>query len=679
MTSHSGERVNTARADEVAAETPVIEIDNVEKEYQAGDTTFLALRGVSLRVNRGEFVAIIGPSGSGKSTLMNVIGCLDRPTRGEYRLAGHEVGALDTEGRAFVRGQMLGFIFQGFNLLARTSALENVEMPMIYRGVPGTERRRRAVEALTRVGIGNKLDNTVTQLSGGQQQRVAIARALVTEPQLLLADEPTGNLDSRTTEEILTLLQTLNRERGLTIVMVTHDPEVAAKADRVITVRDGVVESDRVSDERRPAAARPMAPLVAPDASGGSSMFAWFMAVRLALRALSRNKLRGGLTVLGILIGVAAVVTMSALGAGAKQQMEAQLATLGTNVLIVYPGATAAGGVRGAQGSSTRLTEDDARAITNEVYAVSAVAPMLQTNAQVVAEGRNASTRVIGTTPDYFVARAWSAASGTLFDTGDVRSATRSCVIGQTVRATLFDDGDAVGRSIRVGALPCTVTAVLTAKGQSGGGQDQDDVIIVPLSTYRAQIGRQVGNAVSTITVAARDPQLIYRAQDAITELLRQRHRIAEGAEDDFTVRNMQDLAASVDAQRNTMTMLLLVVASISLLIGGIGVMNIMLVSVTERTREIGTRLAIGARGADILSQFLVEAVVLAALGGLAGLGIGVGASYLLGHTTGWRTAIQPDSAAVAVIVASAIGIVFGFFPARRAAHLDPIVALRHE
>jgi ABC-type antimicrobial peptide transport system permease subunit len=494
---------------------------------------------------------------------------------------------------------------------------------------------------------------------------------------VLLADEPTGNLDSKTTTEILTLLQTLNRERGITIVMVTHDPEVAARADRVVTVRDGLIESDRRSGEqtrREPPIAPP--PL---EASRGPSLFAWFMAVRLALRALARNKLRGGLTVLGILIGVAAVVTMSALGAGAKQQMEAQLATLGTNLLIVLPGSTATGPVRSAQGTSIRLTEDDARAIRNEIYAVAAVAPVLQTSAQIIAEGRNASTRVTGTTPDYFIARAWNAASGALFTDNDVRNGARSCVIGQTVRHTLFDDDDPVGRSIRVGAMPCTVTAVLASKGQSGGGQDQDDTIIVPITTYRAQLGRQPGNAVNSITIAARDPQLIYRAQDGITELLRQRHRLAEGADDDFTVRNMQDLAQSFDAQRNTMTMLLLAVASISLLIGGIGVMNIMLVSVTERTREIGTRLAIGARSGDILSQFLVESVVLAAIGGLAGLGIGIGASFLLGRTTGWSLAIQPDSAALAVFVASAIGIIFGFFPARRAAHLDPIVALRHE
>jgi putative ABC transport system permease protein len=409
-------------------------------------------------------------------------------------------------------------------------------------------------------------------------------------------------------------------------------------------------------------------------------MMMWLMALRLALRALARNKLRATLTVLGILIGVAAVVAMTALGAGAKDRIEAQLASLGVNMLVVYPGATTTGGVRTAAGTAVGLTEDDARAISREVPSVSAVAPMLGASTQVVAAGRNASTRITGTTPDYFVVRAWNVASGFLFTDAEIRTASKVCLLGETVRQALFPNGeDPLGRSIRVGRMPCTVIGVLATKGQSSFGQDQDDTVIVPITTFRARILNRPNGSINSIMLSAREPNLTRRAEGAITALLRQRHHISAGDEPDFSVRNLQDLAQSFDEQRATLTFLLLAVASISLLVGGIGVMNIMLVSVTERTREIGIRLAIGARARDIMAQFLVEAVVLSAIGGVAGLGLGVFVSYMLGRSTQWSVKIQPDSALIAVAVASGIGVVFGFFPARSAAKLDPIVALRHE
>ncbi len=403
------------------------------------------------------------------------------------------------------------------------------------------------------------------------------------------------------------------------------------------------------------------------------------MAMRLALRALSRNKLRATLTVLGILIGVAAVVTMGAMGAGAKERIEGQLATLGVNLLVVFPGATATGGVRGAQGSAGGLTEDDAQAIVREIPSVSASAPTLGSAAQAVASGRNTATRVTGTTADYFTVRNWDVALGEVFTEADIRTSAKVCVIGETVRQNLFGRDDPIGANIRVGRMPCRVIGVLTPKGQSSFGQDQDDTIVVPITTFRARVSRRPGHDVNNILLSARDPGVTRRAEAGVTALLRQRHRLGPGTENDFTVRNLQDLARSFDEQRAALTFLLLTVASISLLVGGIGVMNIMLVSVTERTREIGIRLAIGARARDILAQFLTEAVMLAFIGGFAGLGLGFLASYLLGRSTEWSVKIQPQSALVAVAVAGGIGIIFGFFPARRAAKMDPIVALRHE
>jgi putative ABC transport system permease protein len=404
-----------------------------------------------------------------------------------------------------------------------------------------------------------------------------------------------------------------------------------------------------------------------------------WMAMRLALFSLMRNKIRALLTVLGILIGVAAVVASSAIGAGAKERIESQFASLGVNVIMVFPGASAAGGARGAAGSGSGLTEDDARAILVEVPTVSAAAPTLTASAQLVAGGRNWSTRVYGTTPDYFRVRSWNTTDGAPFTESDMRTSAKVCVVGTTIVRELFGGENALGSSLRVGRMPCTIVGILETKGQSGFGQDQDDIVVVPMSTFRTRVARRPGREVGLVMVSARDPAVTSHAEASITTLLRQRHRLVGADENDFTVRNMADVVKSFDAQRAAITTLLLVVASISLLVGGIGVMNIMLVSVTERTREIGIRLAIGARARDILAQFLVEAVVLAAIGGLAGLGLGAGASYIVGKTTEWKVSLQAETALLAVLVSGGIGVVFGFFPARRAARLDPIVALRHE
>ena len=674
---------------DVATEAPILSLRDVGKRYESGEMSFQALEGVTLDIARGEFVAIVGPSGSGKSTLMNLIGCLDRPTTGTYLLAGRDVSRMDADERAVARNQLLGFIFQGFNLLARTNAVENVEMPLVYSGVPRAERERRSEAVLTLVGLADRMHNTTAQLSGGQQQRVATARALVTHPQVLLADEPTGNLDSRTSEEVLSMLQALNRDSGLTIVMVTHEPDVAACAARVVTVRDGhVVSDERVAAPRQAVtqgtAAWNLGEASVPATSDGSSRRAslpvtMFMAFGLALRALARSKLRASLTALGILIGIAAVVTTSALGAGAKQRMASQLTSLGVNLLVVVPSSTVSGGARSAQGAAMTLTDDDATAIEREVPAVASVAPVLGASAQVVAGARNWSTRITGTTAGYFAVRTWAASLGSLWGDDEVRTAARVCAIGETVRRQLFGGDDPLGQEIRVGRMPCTVVAVMATRGQSGFGQDQDDAVLIPISAFRAGFFRLPNSEVNVVMVAARGPDVIFRAQDEVSSLLRQRHRIQPGADDDFSVRNLTELMNSFRAQQSIITVLLLTVASISLLVGGIGVMNIMLVSVTERTREIGIRLAIGARARDVLAQFLVESVVLSGIGGLAGLGLGVLASFIVGRTTDFSVEFQSGAAVLAIAVSCGIGMVFGFVPARRAAHLDPIVALRHE
>jgi macrolide transport system ATP-binding/permease protein len=662
----------------------LVDVRGAEKTYVAGEVESQALRGASLQVKRGELIALIGTSGSGKSTLLHILGCLDRPTRGSYRLLGHDVTNLGPVERARVRGLVLGFVFQGFHLLAGATALENVELPLVYRGVPVAERRARAREALERVGLSDRTHHTPAQLSGGQQQRVAIARALVTNPEVLFADEPTGNLDSATTDEVLGLLQRLHEEEGLTIIMVTHDPEVARAATRVVTMKDGRIVSDTPVTERRRVhrgsagvAVRARAPR---DVGTISPLGLVDMGLRLALTSLGRSKLRTALTTLGILIGIAAVVTTTGLGAGAKARMEKEMMALGANMLIVSPGSSRSGGVRGAQGSSAGLTLDDAEAIAREVPQIAWAAPVMSTNTQVVVGANNASTRVLGTTPEYLRVRAWGVASGAELDDEHLRSAARVCLIGKTVERNLFPSGGSpLGAAVRIGRMPCTIEGVLSMKGQSGFGQDQDDIVLMPITTFRAHISKRSGQDIDSISISARDPESIVRAQNAITLLLRQRHKIAKPEDDDFYVRNLSEMMNALASQRAAITLLLLVVASVSLLVGGIGVMNIMLVSVTERTREIGIRLAIGGRPIDILTQFLLEAIVLAIMGGVAGIVLGIAAGEIVGRLTEYVVDVQATSAILAVVISCGIGVIFGFFPARRAAGLDPIASLRHE
>jgi len=403
------------------------------------------------------------------------------------------------------------------------------------------------------------------------------------------------------------------------------------------------------------------------------------MALRLAVFSLARNKLRAGLTVLGILIGVAAVVAMTALGEGARESIERQMAAVGTNLIWVWPGASVSSGVRGEAGSRLTLTEDDARAIAREITAVQAVAPTLGMATQVVAGARNVATRITGTTEAYFVARAWPLARGRVFDEADLRSAAKVCVIGETVRRSLFGQRNPVGERIRLGRLPCEVIGLLAVKGQGSFGQDYDDTVVMPITTVRARLRGSAGREVDQVMVSVRNALQVRQTQARITALLRHRHRLQDHEENDFSVRNLPEMMETLERTRGTLTTLLLAIACIALLVGGIGVMNIMLVSVTERTREIGIRLAVGATGADILAQFLVEAVTLSALGGLAGLGLGIAAGVALGRAMDWNVSFSPAVALIALGTSSGIGVVFGFFPARRAAALDPIAALRHE
>jgi macrolide transport system ATP-binding/permease protein len=710
--------------------SPVIQLEGLAKTYHLGEIEVRALRGVSLAIERGEFVAIMGASGSGKSTLMNLLGCLDRPSAGRYLLEGADVAAMSEEELAGVRSHRIGFVFQSFNLLSRTSALENVELPLFYSGTADGAAHARAL--LETVGLKGRERNHPNQLSGGQQQRVAIARALINQPAILLADEPTGNLDSANSAEIMDLLTRLNREQGITVIIVTHDPDIAAYTDRVVTFRDGVILSDHRQREHPQTSAAtgattatlPAAPLETPSQAGLS--FA-AMALTAASRALRRNKLRAVLTMLGIFIGVAAVIAMVAVGDGARFAVQQQIQSLGTNLVIVLPGATTSNGVRAGFGSASTLTTNDAEAIAKEARAASATSYTNRQVAQVVTEGRNWSTSINGATPAYFTIRDWPVARGRLFTDDENRAAAPVCVLGQTVANNLYGAGeDPIGSTVRIKNFPIKVIGILTAKGQSNFGQDQDDVVILPFATAERKVigvasvttvnsavgtgstnpvfnpyanvltpqsvyatavtllspfgsAPKIAGVVNMIYVQAASADLVDVTQQEVQQALHRRHHIQSGQDDDFSVRSLNEVAEASESATRVMTLLLAAVASISLLVGGIGIMNIMLVSVTERTREIGIRMAIGARRLHILLQFLVESVLLSIIGGIAGVVLGILASKVLSALAHWPTLISSFSVVGGFLFAAAVGVFFGWYPARKASMLDPIDALRYE
>lgn len=650
----------------------MIELKDVHKTYAMGETTVYALRGVSLKIAAGEFVAITGPSGSGKSTLMHVIGLLDTPESGSYRLFGREVAHLGEDDLAVLRREAIGFVFQQFNLLPRTAADENVAMPLIYSS-HGLDLKR-ADELLAQVGLQDRAHHKTNELSGGQQQRVAIARALVNRPRIILADEPTGNLDTASQKEILALLRALNRQ-GITIIIVTHEEEVAREARRRISIRDGVIQSD----ERT--AMEPAAPVMGVATAAALSQRWWFNELgehlRQGLRSLTANKVRTLLSMLGILIGVAAVVAMMALGTGAQKAIEEQLASLGSNMLMLRPGAVSIGGVVQQAGATSRLTVEDAAAIRQHIPGVKDAAPNVTGRARATFGNKNWNTLVQGTAPEYAHMRASEPQIGRFFTEEDNQRRARVAVVGLTVVRELFGDQNPVGEMIKLNKVNFQVIGVLPPKGATGY-RDQDDVVVIPVSTA---MHRLLGkDYIDYIDIEAASPADLDPVMEATLKLMNARHKVpAVQQQDAFQIRNLADIQSAFSQSSRTMSMLLAVIAAISLLVGGIGIMNIMLVSVTERTREVGLRKAVGARRRDILMQFLVEAVVVSVTGGLAGIALGWGITLVLAQLAGWSTAVSAGSVLLAFLFSAGIGIAFGIYPARKAALLNPIQALRYE
>lgn len=641
---------------------PLIELRDVTRVFRNGEIETPVLHGIDLDIYPGEFVAIVGQSGSGKSTLMNILGCLDKASGGHYRFNGRDVSTLDRDGLAHLRREAFGFVFQSYNLLAGLSAVDNVAMPAVYAGLSVTERRERATGLLTSLGLGERLDHTPSQLSGGQQQRVSIARALMNGGNIILADEPTGALDSRSGRDVMALLKDLSA-KGHTVILITHDAEVASNADRIIEIRDGRIVSDP-----GPATAETGSALLPESSSRESSIAQELLeAGRTAFRSLHSNIFRTVLTLLGIVIGVGSVITMLAIGDGARQAVVDRISSMGSNLLLVRPGGP---DMRGGRWSVSTLVIEDVEAL-NELPDILAAIPEL-TGSQTLRFGNNDHSAELNATSFRFpIARQWPVAQGTFFSEEDEQAYATVAVLGQTVADKFFPGGDALGEYIMVNNILFQVIGVMSKRGGSPMGQDQDDVVFVPFSTGSLRLFGQ--RFLRNATIAVADQSRMNEVQSAAHALLLQRH----GTED-FQIHNMASLIDTVSATQNTMTLLLGSIAAISLLVGGIGVMNIMLVSVTERTREIGIRMATGARTRHILQQFLIEAVVVSALGGVIGVALGLGTAALIAS---FGTAITYSITPVVLAFSCAFltGLVFGYLPARKAARLDPVAALATE
>ncbi len=651
----------------------MIELIDIHKTYRNGAQPVHALRGISLQIAPGEFIALTGPSGSGKSTLMHILGLLDTPTHGIYRLNGREVSALTEDESAGWRNRSIGFIFQTFNLLPRTSALENVALPLIYSNQPAPTS---PAELLKMVGLGNREKHTPNELSGGQQQRVAIARALVNRPPILLADEPTGNLDSASSAEILAILRNLHQS-GLTVILVTHDPEIARRADRLIVLRDGKITDD--SGRKPLSAAAPPPAAAAADAPAGRirrKVLEGRALLKQAARALGANKTRTLLSMLGVLIGVAAVIGVLALGAGAQQTIEEHVRAMGANLLVLRTAGGHSGGVALGTDSAARLTPADAEYLKTAISTLSDAAPSVNGNVQATYESNNWRTRVLGVTPNYFAMHAVTPAFGRIFTAAELQQRARVAVVGITVSEKLFGAASPLGQTIRLNKVAFEIVGVLPTMG-STPMQDANDQVIIPITTAMHRLlGKTYADSIEMQVDDA--AHLEYTEAAAVVQMYK-RHRIPAERTGVFSVFNMADIQKMLTSTSQTMSWLLAGIGAISLLVGGIGIMNIMLVSVTERTREIGLRKALGARRADILTQFLLESAAVGVCGGIIGIALGCGAALAMSRLAGWTTAITGASILSAFGFSVVIGMVFGLWPAQKAARLAPIEALRHE
>ncbi|MBQ8978115.1 MAG: MacB family efflux pump subunit [Succinivibrionaceae bacterium] len=649
----------------------LLSLRGVKRIYTSGEQKIEVLHGIDLDIYQGELVAIIGASGSGKSTLMNILGCLDKASEGSYEIDGVSTSTLSSDQLAALRRNYFGFIFQRYHLLTHLNASSNVEIPAIYAGTSNSERRENAVKLLERLGLGDKTSHLPSQLSGGQQQRVSIARALMNGGHVILADEPTGALDTKSGKEVLGILKELNAA-GHTVILVTHDPSIAAHANRVIEIRDGNVISDVTKEDLvqlQDGQPESIAPLDQNMIKSFGALFMRFKeAFKMAWIAMVTHRMRTLLTMLGIIIGIMAVVSVVALGNGASQKVTNDISSIGTNTITIYPGKDW-GDMRANKIQTLKVNDLDA--LKHQEY-VDGVSPSIQQGGTFHYDSYEASGRITGVSEQFAKVKGLKLESGRFFDEEHVKSIAQVAVLDQNTKEKFFPNENPIGKVILLGKLPCVVIGVLEKQDSPFGGQDNLEVYI----PYTSAIARITGSRyLNSIIVKVRDGWSNAVAEQLIVNFLSIRH----GAKDIFT--NSSDtILKTIQKTTGTMTLLVSCIAVISLIVGGIGVMNIMLVSVTERTKEIGIRMAVGARKSDILQQFLIEAILVCLIGGFLGIACSYGVSVIFSmFVQSMSMVFSPLSIVAAVTCSTLIGVVFGYLPAKNAARLDPIDALARE
>lgn len=644
----------------------ILELQNINKFFGQGANRVHVLKGINLTVEKGDFVAIIGQSGSGKSTLMNIIGCLDTPTSGSYRINGIEAGKMDRDQLAELRSRTFGFIFQRYNLLTSLNARENAALPAIYLGMGAEERTQRAVELLKRLELGNKLRNKPNELSGGQQQRVSIARALMNGGEIILADEPTGALDSKSGEMVMEIIKGLHKQ-GHTIILVTHDSKIAAQASRIIEIKDGEI----VSDERKTSDFYKIEEEVKKFKRSKLETFKYRFAesFSMSIHAILANKMRSLLTMLGIIIGIASVVSVVALGNASQAKIMEQINSMGTNTIDIMPGS-GFGDMRSGKVKTLKVSDSD---YLSKQGFIDNSTPSVSGSGTLVYGNTSSTAQLKGVGASFFDVKGHKIALGRIFTQDEVNNIASVVVIDHNTKKEVFaDNPNPIGEIVIFNKKPLKIIGVTEEENNPGPRADAMN-LWVPYTTAMYKINGSTD--INTITVKISDKVNSQVAETSIENILTSLH-----GKKDFFMINSDSIKQTVESATNTMKFLIASIAVISLIVGGIGVMNIMLVSVTERTREIGIRMAIGAKQADILQQFLIEAILICLVGGF----MGVALSLLIGF--GFNTfseefgmIFSTASIVLALVCSTGIGIVFGYMPAKNASNLNPIDALASE
>ena len=642
----------------------MIKLENINKIFTLGENKVHVLKDINLHIKKGEFISIIGQSGSGKSTLMNIVGCLDTPSSGSYFIDGKDVAKFSSDDLANLRSKKFGFVFQRYNLIATMSAAENVALPAIYAGMGADERNKRAKELLGGLELGDKTASYPNKLSGGQQQRVSIARALMNGGEIILADEPTGALDSKSGETVMQILCDLHKQ-GHTIIIVTHDKNIAEHADRIIEIKDGEILSDRKKSEN-------IYELKKEKVGEKNALFAYkdqfLESFKMSVSAIFSHKLRSMLTMLGIIIGIASVICVVALGNGSQEKILASIKSIGTNTITVQAGRSF-GDMRA--GFVSTLTISDSNALARQPY-IDYSTPNVNSSGTLTYANFNSRTEVRGGGEHSLWVSGIEIESGRNFSAEDIESSASVVVIDQNTKKQFFKNENPLSKTITFAGKPLRIIGV-AADEKNAFGVSESLRIYVPYSTL---INKISGNRrINSITVKVKDDVDPQMAEDSITQLLMQRNGTR-----DFHTRNSDTIRQTVESTTGTMKILISSIAVISLIVGGIGVMNIMLVSVTERTREIGIAMAIGAKESNILQQFLIEAILLCSLGGFIGILLALTLGYGFNSiSSDFTMKFTTAPFVIAFVVSSAIGIIFGYLPARNASKLNPIDALAQE